>query len=155
VEFTFSVAENQPPPTSGFDLGHVRVRGSEREVGSRGRTPDQAMMIHLSVTLLLDGVRRFLSVRDRVYVSTVVDSSFVLKFMRVKGGWVETRHEDVLVDRSTEKDLADALFRGADAFARATLRHLPSDDAGREDLEVSLAEFEDFLGAIDRGVRLS
>ncbi|CAL9525144.1 hypothetical protein [Streptomyces sp. enrichment culture] len=149
LEFTFSVAENQPPPPSGFDLGHVRVRGSEGEVSSRERAPDQAMMIHLSVTLLLDGVRSFLAGRDRVCESAAVDSSFSLKFARSKGGWVETSHAGVLVDRSTEKDLADALFRGADAFARATLPHLPPDDAGREDLEAALAEFEGFLGAID------
>jgi hypothetical protein len=142
MEFTFSVAENQPPPPSGFDLGHVQVRGSEGEAGSRARTPDQVMMIHLSVTLLLDGVRRFLSGRDRTYESAAVGSSFSLKFSRVRGGWIETSHQGVLVDRSPERDVADALFRSAAAFARATLRHLPPDDAGREDLEAALTEFE-------------
>lgn len=144
MEFTFSVAENQSPPPSGFDLVHICVRGSEGEASSRNRTPEQAMMSHLSVTLLLDGVRCFLDGRDRTYASVAVDSAFSLKFTRAKGGWVETSHEGVLVDRSAEKDLADALFRGADTFARATLRHLPPDDAGRQDLEASLAEFESF-----------
>jgi hypothetical protein len=145
MKFTFSVAENESPPPSGYDLGHVDVLGSEGRASSRGRTPDQAMMIYLSVTLLLDGVRRFLTGRDRTYESAAVDSSFSLDFAKEKGGWVTTSHEGVLVDRSTERELADALLRGAEAFSRMTLHHLPPDDAGREDLEASLAEFAGWL----------
>ncbi|MFJ8085040.1 hypothetical protein ACIQ6Y_31035 [Streptomyces sp. NPDC096205] len=141
MKFTFSVADDELPPASGFDLGHMDVLGSEGEANSRDRTPDQAMMIYLSVTLLLDGVRHFLTGRERTYESAAVVSSFSLKFSRKKGGWLETRHESALVDRSSEKDLAAALYQGADTFARATLRHLPLDDAGRGDLEASLAEF--------------
>ncbi|MGX1091852.1 hypothetical protein RKD47_002533 [Streptomyces albogriseolus] len=36
------------------------------------------MMICLSVTLLLDGLRRFLSGKERSYRSAAVDSSFSL-----------------------------------------------------------------------------
>ncbi|MFD5004208.1 hypothetical protein ACFWMV_15000 [Streptomyces mutabilis] len=65
VECEFSVDESGKPPPSGFDLGHIDVLGGEGAVSSRDRGPDGAMMIYLSVTLLLDGLRRFLSGKER------------------------------------------------------------------------------------------
>ncbi|MEV0170916.1 hypothetical protein AB0I00_07290 [Streptomyces sp. NPDC050803] len=93
-------------------------------------------------------MRGFLTDEGRTsYESAAVDSSFSLKFTRGKGdgGWIETAHEGVLVDRSPAKDLATAVHTAAEEFARTTLRHLPLDDAGREDHEKSLAEFEEIL----------
>ncbi|WP_258054631.1 hypothetical protein [Streptomyces sp. Ru71] len=72
MEFRFSIDENVPPPPSGYDLGHVDVTGNLGEATSRGGPTDQAMMIYLSLTLLLDGLRRFLFGRDRSYSSAAV-----------------------------------------------------------------------------------
>ncbi|MFF3879110.1 hypothetical protein [Streptomyces sp. NPDC001978] len=141
--------EEETPPPSGFDLGHVDVHGSAGEASSRGRTPDQAMMIYLSLTLLLDGLRRFVSGRERVYSSSAVDSSFSLTFKQGKDGSIETVHDGALIDRSSAKDLATALHAGAERFATTHLYLLPADDAGREDLEKSLAEFGRFLSRLD------
>ncbi|WP_328873152.1 hypothetical protein OHT76_25305 [Streptomyces sp. NBC_00287] len=151
MEFKFAVAEDEQPPPSGFDLGHVDVRGSEGQATSRDRRPDQAMMICLSLTLLLDGLRHFLRDGSRTsYESAAVDSSFSLKFTRGRDndGSIETTHEGVLVDRSTSEELATAVHQAAKQFARATFPDLAPDDAGREDLEKSLAEFEDFLAGL-------
>lgn len=145
MEFRFSIDENVPPPPSGYDLGHVDVSGSLGEATSRGGARDRAMMIYLSLTLLLDGLRRFLSGRDRSYTSAAVDSSFSLTFKRSKGGLIETTHEGDLVDRSTPREVAAAVYTGAREFAADNLPQLPVDDAGREDLEQSLTEFERYL----------
>ncbi|CCK28211.1 hypothetical protein BN159_3832 [Streptomyces davaonensis JCM 4913] len=86
MRFRFSVAENEQPPFSGFDLGHVDVWGSEGHATSRGGDQDQAMMIYLSLTLLLDGLREFLMDRSRgSYECAAVDSSFSLRFTRGRG----------------------------------------------------------------------
>lgn len=71
--FEFSVAENETPPPSGFDLGYMDVRGNRGEAGSRDRTPDQAMMIYLSLPLLMDGLRRFLPGQDRSFTTSAGD----------------------------------------------------------------------------------
>ncbi|WP_254398756.1 hypothetical protein [Streptomyces sp. AC602_WCS936] len=84
VEFEFSVDENETPPSSGFDLGHIDVLGGEGAISSRDRGPDGAMMIYLSVTLLLDGLRRLLCGKERSYRSAAV----------------ETTYQGALVDRS-------------------------------------------------------
>ncbi|TLS46788.1 hypothetical protein FE633_06590 [Streptomyces montanus] len=149
MEFRFSVDANELPPPSGFDLGHVDVSGSEGQASSRDHTPDQAMMIYLSVTLLLDGLRRFLSGRARTYASSAVDSSFSLDFRREKRGTISTSHQGSPVDRSSAEDVAAAVFDAAEEFARTHLGELPADDAGRTDLEQSLAEFRRFLDQLD------
>ncbi|MEU9276020.1 hypothetical protein AB0D87_31405 [Streptomyces sp. NPDC048342] len=144
LRFEFSVAANEAPPPSGFDLGHIDVRGDRGEASSRGHTPDQAMMIYLSLTLLMDGLRRFLTGRDRSFTTSAVDSSFSLTFRRGKDGSIETVYDGTVIDRSSAADLASAVRAGAERFANPRLPLLPGDDPGREDLERSLAEFGNF-----------
>ncbi|MET8449863.1 hypothetical protein [Streptomyces sp. NPDC005209] len=148
MKFEFSVDENEAHPPSGFDLGHMDVRGDAGEASSRNRTPDRAMMIYLSLTLLLDGLRRFLEGRDRVHATSAVDSSFSLSFRRRRDGSVETVHEDAVVDRSSAKELATAVHAGAEEFASSHLPLLSADDAGRQDLETSLAAFGALLARL-------
>ncbi|WP_217545374.1 hypothetical protein [Streptomyces sp. GbtcB6] len=150
MEFEFSVDENEAPPPSGFDLGHMDVRGDRGEATSRDRTPDQAMMVYLSLPLLMDGLRRFLPGRDRSFTTSAVDSSFSLTFRRGKDGSIETLHDGTVIDRSSAEDLASAVLTGAERFAAPRLPLLPGNDAGREDLEKSLAEFGDFVAQLRR-----
>ncbi|MEV5955886.1 hypothetical protein AB0M11_19295 [Streptomyces sp. NPDC051987] len=145
LSFEFSVAENVAPPPSGFDLGHMDVRGDRGAASSRDRTPDQAMMIYLSLSLLLDGLCRFLSGRARTFTTAAIDSSFSLTFRRRKDGSIETLHDGMVIDRSSAEDLASAVYTAAERFAGPRLPLLPEDDAGREDLEKSLAEFGEFM----------
>ncbi|MFF5143503.1 hypothetical protein ACFY6U_27845 [Streptomyces sp. NPDC013157] len=153
IRFGFSVAENEAPPPSGFDLGHMDVRGDQGEASSRYRTPDQAMMIYLSLPLLMDGLRRFLPGRGRSFTTAAVDSSFSLTFRRGKDGSIETLHDGTVIDRSSAEDLASAVHTGAERFAAPRLPLLPEDDAGREDLEKSLDEFGHFVAQLRRGER--
>jgi hypothetical protein len=148
MEFEFSVDENETPPPSGFDLGHIDVRGSDGSVSSRDRGPGGAVMIYLTVTLLLDGLRTFLAGKARSYESTAVDSSFSLTFNRSRDGVIATSCRGSLVDRSSAAGVAAAVHAAAKRFADAHLEQLPSDDAGREDLEHSLAEFSRFMNRL-------
>ncbi|WP_186776933.1 hypothetical protein [Streptomyces salinarius] len=146
MKFEFSVDEDETPPPSGFDLGHIDVWGSEGVATTRDRGPGGGVMIYLTVTLLLDGLRTFLSGKSRSYESTAVDSSFSLTFTRVRDGSIETRCRGSLIDRSPAAGAAAALHVAAKQFADAHLEQLPPDDAGREDLQHSLLDFERFIG---------
>ncbi|MEV7978360.1 hypothetical protein [Streptomyces sp. NPDC086519] len=142
--------ENEAPPPSGFDLGHIDVRGDRGEASSRSHTPDQAMMIYLSLTLLMDGLRRFLTGWGRSFTTSAVDSSFSLTFRRGKDGSIETVYDGMVIDRSSAADLASAVHAGAERFEKPRLPLLPGDDAGREDLEKSLADFGNFAARLPR-----
>ncbi|MBH5130811.1 hypothetical protein I3J14_11640 [Streptomyces sp. HB-N217] len=145
MKFEFSVDEDETPPPSGFDLGHIDVWGSEGVATTRDRGPGGGVMIYLTVTLLLDGLRTFLSGKSRSYESTAVDSSFSLTFTRGRDGAIETRCGTSLIDRSPAAGVAAALHVAAKQFADAHLEQLPPDDAGREDLQHSVADFERFV----------
>ncbi|MFD8431253.1 hypothetical protein ACFV1R_27020 [Streptomyces coelicoflavus] len=145
MKFEFSVDEDETPPLSGFDLGHIDVWGSDGVATTRDRGQGGGVMIYLTVTLLLDGLRTFLSGKSRSYESTAVDSSFSLTFTRVRDGSIEARCGGSLIDRSPAAGVAAALHVAAKRFADAHLGQLPPDDAGREDLQHSLADFERFM----------
>ncbi len=139
VRFAFSV-DDLPPP-SGFDLGHMAVTGNLGSYSSRGRTPDQAMMIHVSVSLLLDGLRSLVEAGRGGHAFGAADSSFSLKFSLTKDGTITTRAPGTPVDRSDVRAVVTAVWAAAKEFADVQLPLLPADDAGRQDLEMSLAGF--------------
>lgn len=152
MRFEFGVDGSAPPP-SGFDLGHMTVHGSEGTAGSRGHAPDQAMMIHLSLSALLDGLRLLLTERRRAWAFGAVDSSFALHFTLRKDGTLVTRSgagTGTVIDTSDPGDVAAALAAAAADFAGRHLPTLAPGDAAAQDLSASVA---DFLAAFGGGPR--
>lgn len=43
-----------------FSMGHITISGDQGELTSHGQTPDQSMMIFLSVISFLDSIRKLL-----------------------------------------------------------------------------------------------
>lgn len=151
MDFEFSVAD--APPPSGFDLGHMTLRGTDGTVSSCGRRPDQSMMIYLSLSQLLDGLRQLLERGRGTYSFGAVDSSFTLHFRLAKGGTLVTRSGGAggpLIDRFPAAEAAADLAAAATDFTAGALPSLPPDDAGAQDLTGSLAEFTAAFGT-DRG----
>jgi hypothetical protein len=133
VQFTVRPGQGDP---SGFDLGDMSVTGDLGTADSAGRTPDQGMMIHLSVVQLLDGLGTFLRGGDRVFTFTGVDTSFTLVVRRTKDG-LSVASRDGVIARTTPAELASAVLRAAESLSRT----LPSEDPVAADYEDSLAAF--------------
>ena len=117
------------PLRGGFARGHMTVAGDRATTTSADRTPDQSMMLVLSVTELLDGVRRFLSdTRSDRYEFIATDSSFGLVFERGGDGISVRSGPQVLaiVDADT---LARALRTAASRFLAGPAAELAEDDA--------------------------
>lgn len=76
---------------SGHELGHMSFAGEEGICTSRGKGPDQAMMICLALVELLDGLRRFLVERQVEYMFVGTDSSFSVQFRRGGKGRIAVR----------------------------------------------------------------
>lgn len=81
----FTVRPDQGAP-SGFDLGDMAWVGELGEARSAGQSPDQAMMIHVSVTQLLDCLGDLLGGRTKSVSFTGAASSFRLRFTSIKQG---------------------------------------------------------------------
>ncbi|MFI9105062.1 hypothetical protein ACIGXA_31600 [Streptomyces fildesensis] len=140
MRFTFT--DDDEPPPSGFDLGHMEVTGSLGSVSSRGHSPDQGMMIYLAVSDLLDGLRALVETGRGGFLFIGSDSSFSLKFSLRKDGQLTTMAAGkAAIDVSDVKTVISAVWTAAKEFADVHLPLLPRDDAGRQDLEMSLAGF--------------
>ncbi|MFJ5230142.1 hypothetical protein ACIQBJ_09605 [Kitasatospora sp. NPDC088391] len=149
IVFRFTCRPDQAPE-SGFDLGDLEIEGDLGRSTSAGRSPDQGMMVFLSLVLLLDGLARLETGHRGTFPFVAVDSSFRVDF-RSKDRTVTVSSDGRVLGRPPLTELLHAVLSAAEEFAARELPALPADDAGRQDLETSLAQFRRFLAASRSG----
>jgi len=143
LTFEFEIASENNESVDALSLGHITVKGRSTNATSKGRTPDQSMMIFLALVELLDGVRRFSKdEKSDLYNFVGTDSSFQIFITRTKAGHLSITCDDQVVDEVAEIELVRAIWSGADAFVARYGHYLHSDDIVTEDLISSLDEFE-------------
>lgn len=132
IEIELVVREDQGEP-SGFDLGDVTLTGEQGTVSSAGRVPDQGVMIWITATGLVDGVRQ-LPDRGAADVRVAgIDSSFDIEFSARRGvvsvsamgevaGTSTVRDLRLRVNRAAERLLADGPVPVRDLAAVEDLR---------------------------------
>ncbi|MFF1358620.1 hypothetical protein [Streptomyces sp. NPDC058297] len=103
---------------------------------SAGHTPDQGMMIYLSVTQLLDSLGDFLRGDAGTLVFTGVDTSFGLAFRRTRRG-LSVASKDGVIARTSAPELGEAVLRAADQLSLT----LPAEDSAAADLSAALESF--------------
>jgi hypothetical protein len=103
------------------------------------------MMIHLSVAQLLYGLGRLATGAEREFEFVGVDGAFVLHFRRSADGTVTTQYENRLIDESGAWELLRSAVAASRRFADEWLPRLPEDDAGAEDLVLSLDKANQLL----------
>ncbi|MFD5104790.1 hypothetical protein [Streptomyces cinereoruber] len=136
----FSVCPGQGEPGD-FDLGDIVCEGEKGTVVSAGHVPDQGMMIHLSVALLLHQLGPLLSGKRRTLSYTGIGSSFRLDFRRDGKGFVSVASKGAPVGRARAEGLARAVLRAAEEFTEEGLAHLPADSGAWSDCLAAVREF--------------
>ncbi|NPC75617.1 MULTISPECIES: hypothetical protein [Corallococcus] len=129
------------PDRTGFDLGHMTFTSDAGTCTSKGRFPDQAMMLAISFVGLLDGLKTLVagSAKDHLFVG--VDSSFSLRLKRAKKGRIAIQCGTVSLGEVESNELCRAVLAGVESFMARPESALPPGDAARGDLEMSLREF--------------
>jgi hypothetical protein len=146
VRCSFVNDTNPDKPLCGFDMGHMEFSGNLGSHGSSGRTPDQSMMILLSIVMLLDGLHDFVTRGMREFEFIGVDCSFRVLFHRNTGTKVTVVGGGRPIHEADISTLAPDVFDSVGEFARASVSLLPTNDAVRGDLLVSLRDFARWLG---------
>ncbi|MFI9060367.1 hypothetical protein ACIGQE_00630 [Streptomyces sp. NPDC053429] len=123
VKFTVRPGQGE---SSGFDLGDMLWTGELGEAHSAGQSPDQGMMIHVSVAQLLDCLREFLKGRTKTVSFTGADTSFQLTFTRTKKG-ISVTGPSGPVSVLAPGELAETVLSAAEELAREHLDTLPFD----------------------------
>ncbi|MGW2299849.1 hypothetical protein [Streptomyces sp. NPDC001809] len=140
IKIMFTVRPDQGD-ASDFDLGDITCEGENGSVGSAGHTPDQGMMIYLSVPLLLDSLRPLLMGDTQTACFVGTDSSFRLDFTRDRKGFISVSRKGTVVGRSTPQELADAVLRAVQELDEQSLSGLPAGSGARSDLRSSTERF--------------
>ena len=126
---------------SGYELGHMSFAGEEGICTSRGRVPDQAMMICLAIVELLDGLGRFLSEGQLEYTFVGTDSSFSVQFRRGGKGRIAVRCGATFLGEVEGSHLCRAILSGVESFLGQPGNQLLGDAPVREDLLSAIEEF--------------
>ena len=126
---------------SGYELGHMSFAGEEGICTSRGKVPDQAMMIGLAIVELLDGLRRFLAERQVEYTFVGTDSSFSVQFRRGGKGRIAVRCGTTFLGEVDGSHLCRAILSGVESFLGQPGNQLSGDAPVREDLLAAIEEF--------------
>ncbi|MFD7229590.1 hypothetical protein [Streptomyces sp. NPDC059881] len=143
---TFSVRPEQGEP-SGFDLGDMAFVGDLGEASSAGHSPDQGMMIHLSVPLLLDTLTEMLDGRRTAVGFTGVDTSFSIRFRRNTAG-ISVFAGPKVVARESRGELARAVLRATEQYERSALSVVPTHEAARADYSAAANKFRTAIQAL-------
>ena len=127
---------------SGFDLGHMTFAGEQGTCTSRGKTPDQAMMLAVAIKELLYGLEMLLRGAQSEYKFVGTDSSFSVWFKKSKRGRISLRCGTTELGEAESTDLCKSILQGVETFFVQSGNELPINDPVREDLLSSIQSFK-------------
>jgi len=110
---------------------------------SQGRTPSQKMMVFISIVLLLDGLRSFLTSGALQYEFIGVDCSFQVVFARDKHGNVSLIGDDKAIHVSNVASLTADVFSSVSKFIEEPGVRLSESDPVHDDVSAALKAFEE------------
>jgi hypothetical protein len=137
----FSLGDTLPNTPKGFELGHITVIGESGEATSASRTPDQSMMLVLSIVELLDGISRLLLASTaREYRFVGVDSSFSIIFRKQKA-CIGVSVDGNLIHTATASSLKMDIERSVEEFIDNNDISQIANNAEANDLDSAIRQF--------------
>ena len=128
---------------SGLSRGHITIRGKQGIVTSEGKEPDQSMMIFISISELLDGLRRFIHDKNAAtYRFVGVDSSFQFLITKVGTNRLKIEADHYVVDEVQIFSLIHAVWEGVCDFLAQYGQYRPLEDLASDDLHAAAKSFE-------------
>jgi hypothetical protein len=145
VSFNFDLSpQSLEQDIGGLSRGHLTIRGDQGIATSEGKQPDQSMMLFISISELLDGLRRFLHDKNAaMYRFIGVDSSFQLLITRLGDDRLKIEVNGYVVDEVPTFNLIRAVWEGVRDFIAQYGQHLPHEDPASDDLRAATKDFEE------------
>lgn len=131
----------------GFSRGHITIQDKQEMLTSKGRVPDQSMMIFHSISSLLDDTRQFFqNPRAKGYTPTFT-SSFQFTIKRHKNGMFILTSSGKNFEEVTQADLVvKAIWNGVNDFLDKYGKYVNITDSIYDDLSESVEDFQDLFG---------
>lgn len=144
LQISFTLSEPRTENPVGFELGDITIIGDSGEASSASRTPNQSMMLVLSIVEMLDGVRRFLLVSNaKEYRFVGVDSSFTIVFRKHKA-WITVSVDGKLIHTTDASSLKVDFERCVQKFISSNEVSQIANSAEANDLSNAIRTFRAF-----------
>lgn len=126
-----------------FSMGHIILKGKKGNLSSKRTDTTQSMMIFISLSELLYGVRSFISdVGKKNYNFVGTGSSFQFFLFKEKDEIVLRATNGQEVDRLTQLELIKAIWEGTREFTLKYSQFLEEKEIVYKDLHDSIKEFK-------------
>lgn len=143
LKIRFMLFDSQASMPIGFNLGDIAIVGELGEATSQSRSPNQSMMLILSMVELLDGLRRFLLVFNvNEYRFIGVDSSFCIVFRKCKS-FIAISVDDKPIHTTTASSLKKDIEQSILEFMRDNDLSAIATGAETNDLNDSVRAFRE------------
>ena len=127
-----------------YTRGHITIQGEHRVISSKEMRNNQSMMIFVSISELLDGIRVFLiNPNKKKYHFVGVGCSF--QFFIVKQALNKfkiTNLKSEIIDEVTQFELVEAIWQEVKAFMLKYGDFLNEKEVVKNDLTYSVEEFK-------------
>lgn len=145
MNIVFSL-NNETCEISGFDLGNIELIISDTKlITSKGKNPDQSMMIFLTIVDLLDGLRKLVSDKNQSDFRLIgVDSSFTVNFIKNADRIKVVAYQEELCELIRE-ELLQKVFTSCKDFFESNKSMMSETDPVLEDIKQALFQFDKML----------
>ncbi|MCW8879011.1 MAG: hypothetical protein OQJ89_05470 [Kangiellaceae bacterium] len=145
IKINFTVEADVDGSVHEFDMGDMVINIDGAEVSSKGQVPSQSMMIFIAITDLLDGLRSFLIRKKNGFEFIGSDSSFRLRFTRVKKGRIRLTHANINYDGIDETELKNEVLKAAEDFFGQFDGNVQGRGAATGDLSSAIRDFKSII----------
>lgn len=134
---------------NGLNRGDMTISGSQGLATSKGKQPNQSMMIFLSIVELLDGIRRFMLTKDASnYRFVGADCSFQFSATNLEGDRIRLTSDQGIIDEVQTTEMIKAVWKGVSAFLSLYGASIRPDDPVADDLRSAADSFIGAFGSV-------
>ena len=127
-----------------YTRGHITIKGRYGIISSTSMKSNQSMIIFISISELLDGIRIFLiNQSQRIYHFVGVGCSFQFIIVKQRSNQFKlTNLKSEIIDEMTRLELVESFWKEVKSFVLNFSDYLGEDEIVKNDLTVSIEEFK-------------
>lgn len=137
IKFEFSLSE-KTDSVHEFDMGSLTITFDGGSITSKGKQPNQDMMIFVASSDLLCGIHELVRSKKKQYDFIGADSSYKISFKKMKKDNVELIHEGKSVGIFSGEELLASIYNAVKELHDSYSDILEGTGAAKEDLEYAL-----------------
>lgn len=126
MNVVFQFDDNDMDEVSGFELGDIIITKGGKQCTSLNREPNQSMMLFITISNLLNQIKKMIKSRKREIIVVGVDSSYTLKITSKKNHYIIS-DDKCMIKEIEQNELLDSVYQAAKYIWDKYGKHIVSD----------------------------